>query len=333
MKEDVKSKAEALRARINGNSKEKTTPETEVMPKVMEMPKVVQRLLKERGWHPIGTGMSRSAESSKRPSVERSGKIADLRERELMSRAIYVPWGGSLQQYSSVDELLQKMVQTAAQKHAPVKTKWNGIEFGIEADMPIELALKVWKDKACKPLFEKDNPQVLADSLKDCSKNTRINDTAQSFQEAALAEILVSKHPEHTDELTMLQLLNAMYRVRDEKAAGKIEEALDASLAKYIAGEKTFPITLQNVVTLQKLSDSWSVMKLKDTQKLENRIEQTELEMLKNLKSKDLKGISDKLLADGNRIALKHKDKGDFGKIFQQELVERLSSGKVFDPH
>jgi len=323
---DIKAKIDGLRARIdNGNSKEKPTSEV--------MPKVVKRLLEERGMHLIGSGMLRSEESSKSTSLDRSDKIVELRERESMNRAVYVPWEVPLQEYPTVDELLQKMVHTAAQKHAPVRTEWNGIKFGIEADMPMGVALQVWKDKACKPLFEKDDPQELADSLKDCSKNTRINNTAQSFQEAALTEILVSKHPEHANELTTLQLLNAMYRARDEKTVGKIEEALDASLAKYIEGEKTFPITLQNVVTLQKLTDSWSVMKLKDTQKLENRIEQTELEMLKNLKPEDLRGISDKLLADGNQIALKYKDKGDFGKLFQQELFERLSSGKVFNPH
>ena len=143
---------------------------------------------------------------------------------------------------------------------------------------------------------------------------------------------MVTKYPEHAGELTTLQLLNSFYRAKEENV-GKLETALDASLDKYLTGEQTFPVTLQNAVTLQQLPESYSAIKLEDKQKLNDCMQKTELQMLSNLTPEDLTGISDRLLADGFKIAQKHKNKEDFSKIFQNELMQRLANEKILDPH
>ncbi|MBR2299262.1 MAG: hypothetical protein IJ870_01650 [Alphaproteobacteria bacterium] len=263
-------------------------------------------------------------------------KINESKERvkrkQLLDRALFVPCEVSKGQRLSVDELLKQMVKTSAERKLPVKSEFEGHEFSIDAGMPMGPALKAWKDQACMPWLEEMPPQDVADVLNDTSKATRIENNSRSFQEAAAVEILVTKYPEHADKLTTLQLLNSFYRAKEENV-GNLETALDASLNKYLAGEQTFPVTLQNVVTLQQLRESYSAMKLEDPQKLNDRMAQTELEMLQNLTPNDLTYVSDKLLADGFKIAQKHKEKGDFTQIFQNELMQnRLGKGNIFDP-
>lgn len=259
--------------------------------------------------------------------------LKKVRQKQLSDKALFIPREVSKGELLSVDELLKQMVKTSAERKLPVKSEFSGHEFVIDTGMPMKLALKAWKDQACTPwLEEKIPPQDIAQFLKDCSESTRIKDNSHSFQEAAAVEILVTKYPEHAGELTTLQILNSFYRAKEENV-GKLETALDASLDKYLAGEQTFPVTLQNVVTLQQLPESYSAIKLEDKQKLNDCMQKTELQMLSNLTPEDLTGVSDRLLADGFKIAQKHKDKEDFSKVFQNELMQRLANGKTFDPH
>ncbi|MBQ9272047.1 MAG: hypothetical protein IJ218_07270 [Alphaproteobacteria bacterium] len=60
----------------------------------------------------------------------------------------------------------------------------------------------------------------------------------------------------------------------------------------------------------------------------EKRVGEVELKMLRELKPEDLRFVSDNQLAEGRKIAARHKDAGDFEKMFTNELIQnRLAKG------
>ena len=55
--------------------------------------------------------------------------------------------------------------------------------------------------------------------------------------------------------------------------------------------------------------------------------------MLKNLQPDDLSYLSDSTIVASAKIAEKHKDSGNFKEMFSQEVMNRVSQGKIFNPN
>ncbi|MBR1825617.1 MAG: hypothetical protein IJ770_03425 [Alphaproteobacteria bacterium] len=278
-------------------------------------------------------------------------KSAQIRRQSLLRRAVSVSrQNGST--VLSVDELCKQMVKvsrqpffqsiyyeyTKAQRRTfgqPVKADYEGHTFVIDENSGLAKALSAWKEQACTPwLEERFSPEFLAKMMEQSAKYTKIRDSSDSYQEAAVAELLVTKYPEHADKLTMLQLLNA-YEKSGKQNADTIGNVLRNSAEKYVYNvEETFPQTLENVVTLNMNKDKLAsvLVSNEDRFSLALRIAYTELKMLKELKPEDLRHYPDSIIAEGLKIADKHIDAGDFGKMFTAEVKNRLARGNIFDP-
>lgn len=246
----------------------------------------------------------------------------------------------------STSELCKQVVEAA--KTSPVKAEDYGYVFVVRKGADLSEVLSAWKEQDCKPWLKEEKeftPEYLAKRLQE-AEFTEFGTFVDSYQEAAIVELLVTEHPEHADKISMLQLLNAYYKSEYRSyASEKILKEFNNSAKRFAKGEETFPPTLENVVTFNehraKINFLLGGVFSYDTHKggtlkadFERRIAETELKVLKSLKPEDLEYVSDKTLADGLRIAGKHKEagNGDFGKIFTTELKRRLSRVNVFDP-
>ena len=235
-----------------------------------------------------------------------------LHYRELMKKAVYVSSHEGARGLG-VDNLVKKMV-LEAKKGIPVKSEWQNREFVIDAELPLELALKEWREQACKPLLQQKiddgslTPEKLIKTLQATAEDTCVDKKdSDSHINAAWTEALVTNFPEYADKPTILQIMNAYYKASDKNAV-TLETILDTKIQKYISVEETFPHTLDNIVALQRLSESYSAQKLENPQELEDKIAESELKMLKELNPEDLKYTSDALLAAGRNIAEKHQE-------------------------
>lgn len=240
----------------------------------------------------------------------------------------------------SIDELCRQMVEAATT--SPVKAVDEEFMFVIEKGANLWEALSAWKEQALKPKIHKQikekpkkYPAVYVNRLETNNDRTKIDCTSDSFYDAAMTELLVTKYPEHADKITLLQLINAYDKAEiGSVGQAKINEQMDASTKKYMSGEEVFPLTLQNVVTF---NENNSILLLSSAvnisaHDLEKRTAETELKMLKSLQPEDLEFVSDRLISEGSKIAEKHKDAGDFDKLFAKEIKSRLAQGKIFDP-
>ena len=249
----------------------------------------------------------------------------------------------------SIDELCRQMVEAA--KTSPVKAVDEEFMFVIEKGANLWEALSAWKEQALKPKLHKQikekpkkYPAVYVNRLETNNDRTKIDYTSDSFYDAAMTELLVTKYPGHTDKITMLQLLNAHNKADlDSDISKKISKEFNKSAEKFAKGEETFPPTLQNIATLNEYRDSIDFLlagkfgydayqggTLKED--FDKRVAEAELKMLKELKPEDLEFVSDRLISAGSKIAAKHKDAGDFENLFVKEIKSRLAQGKIFDP-
>ena len=255
-----------------------------------------------------------------------------IKNQKLLDDAelIKVDYGVDSNRNNNLELLCKSMVNAA--KNGPVKAEYEGKMFVVDTGATIEQTFHAWKEQAWKPfLSEKFPPEMLANIL-NLSQETDLENTARSYKDAAAVEILVTEYPEYADKLSMLQLLNAFCK-STKKSADAIVEALIQNAKRFTNGEETFPINLENMVTLERNKDMliFALGVSVDGNKLDKRIRESELQMLKGLEPEDLTHTSDATISAGIKIAEKHKDTGDFQKIFTQEFVNRLLQGKTFN--
>ncbi len=271
-----------------------------------------------------------------------------IKRRQLLDKAAYV---GKVGPEKRVEDICAAMVKVANEPMLGSSTgkaskgSYMGYEFVVDKGAKMEDALFAWKEQALMPRLleqikqqpEKNYPERYAHRLSLTDDNTIIDSSADSYYDAAMAEILITKYPEHADKLTMLQLLNA-YEKSGKQNTNTIGNVLRNITKKYVYKvEEKFPQTLENVITLNmnknKLASASAFTSSEDRFALMLRIADTELKMLRDLKPEDLQFVSDNQLAEGIKIAARHKDAGDFEKMFTNELIKnRLAKGKIFDP-
>jgi hypothetical protein len=234
--------------------------------------------------------------------------------------------------FNYVDLLCKTMVDAA--KTGPVKAECDGYVFVVDKSAKMMETLQAWKEQAEKPFWEKFSPDRLAHILKLNADITDLGDTASSYSEAAFTETLVTKHPEYTDKISMLQLLNAFKKSTRENIDA-ISDALIQNAKRFVNGEETFPPTLENMVELDKNKGMLSLVLASDvnSHELKKRIQETELTMLKNLQPDYLSCLPDSTIVASIEIAKKHKDSGNFEEMFSQEIINRVSRGKIFNPN
>lgn len=257
----------------------------------------------------------------------------EIKRKNLLNDAtlITVDYGCDANRNNQVELLCKAMVNAA--KTGPVKAEYEDRMFAVDKGATMEQTLQAWKEQAWKPyISENFKPETLARVL-NLSENTDLGNTARSYKDAASVEVLITKYPEYADRIPMLQLLNA-FEKSNRKNINAIGKALIQSAKRFTSGEETFPINLENMVALNehksKLVFALSVGV--NSNKLDKRIQESELQMLRSLKPDDLTYVSDAVISAGAKIAEKHKDNGDFGKMFTQEVMNRLSQGKIFNP-
>ena len=258
----------------------------------------------------------------------------NIKRKDLLNRAslIEVNYGVDANRYNNIDLLCRTMVDAA--KTGPVKAEYEDKMFAIDKDATKEDALQAWKEHAGKPFMEQFSPDIIAKDLKLNADNTDLGDTVRSYWSAAGTEILVTKYPEYADKVSMLQLLNA-FNKSSRKNIDAIAHALIQNAKRFTKGEETFPPTLENMVALDKNKDmlDFALGVGVNSQEFERHLQETELKMLKNLKPENLSHLPDSIIYAGAKIAEKHKDSGDFKGIFSQEVMNRLSQGKIFNPN
>lgn len=253
-----------------------------------------------------------------------------IKRRDLMEKAVTVNRIRGVV-VVGIDELCKEMSEIS--RTLPVKSDFKGFEFVVDRNSSVSDVLQAWKEQAYKPYLEKKGDvESMAEIMVDTNKYTRIEETCRSYQDAAIVEVLLAKHPEKAKELSMLQLLNA-FEKSTKRNADAVGAALIENAVRYTKGEETFPPTLANMVTLDEHKDQlvFALGVGVNSNKLNDRIKESELEMLNNLTERDLRR-PDSIIAGGLRIADKHKDEGDFGKKFTTEIKRRLSEGNIFDP-
>ncbi len=258
----------------------------------------------------------------------------NMKRKDLLNRATLIEVNNGLDanRFNYIDLLCKTMVDAA--KTGPVKAEYEDKMFAIDKDATKEDALQAWKEHAGKPFMEQFSPDIIAKDLKLNADNTDLGDTVRSYWSAAGTEILVTKYPEYADKVSMLQLLNAFSK-SSRKNTDAIAHALIQNAKRFVNGEETFPPTLRNMVELDKNKDmlSFALSVGVNTVELNKRIQETELKMLKNLQPEDLSYLSDSMIFAGGKIAEKHKDSGDFKRMFSQEAMNRVSQGKIFNPN
>ena len=258
----------------------------------------------------------------------------NMKRKDLLNRATLIEVNNGLDanRFNYIDLLCKTMVDAA--KTGPVKAEYEDKMFAIDKDATKEDALQAWKEHAGKPFMEQFSPDIIAENLKLHADNTDLGDTVRSYWSAAETEILVTKYPEYNDKISMLQLLNA-FKKSTRKNIDAIGDVLIQNAKKFINGEETFPPTLENMVALDKNKDmlDFAVSVGVNGHELEKRIQETELTMLKNLQPDDLSYLSDSTIVAGAKIAEKHKDSGNFKEMFSQEVMNRVSQGKIFNPN
>lgn len=283
------------------------------------------------------THETRHAENAKiTHGNEASQKHKNLRRKDLLNRAEYISDEG----YLGIDNLCKKMVKAA--KVGPVKSADEGYMFVVDKGATLEETLFAWKEQVRKPWLEerlkngKITPETLVKIVQKKANSTNIDNTAVSFIEAATVELLVTKYPEHADKLTLLQLINAYNKAGiGSETQNKIDDLLEKNIREYMSGKETFPPSLENVVTFNNENDILLFSSTMDisTHDLEKRVAATELKMLQSLQPEDLELVSDKVLSEGNKIAKKHKESGDYGKLFLNEVKSRLAQGNTVNPY
>ena len=276
-------------------------------------------------------------------------KRQELRRKDLLNKAtlVEIDFGANTSWSSRVDTLCKKMEEEA--KSGPVKAEDGERMFVVEEKSNLYQILQAWKEQAYKPwLEERRQNGVPVDGMLDFldmhDRETRIENSVTAFMQAAMVEQIIEHNPERADKITMLQLLNA-YCMTEYKTdiAEKLLAELNKSAEKFAKGADAFPPTLENIVTLNKQREALNFLLsgkfAYDDRKggtlkadFEKRVGEVELKMLKELKPEDLAEVSDNVIFEGRKIADKHKDAGDFGKLFSDEVMKRLSQGKVFDP-
>ncbi len=252
--------------------------------------------------------------------------------RDKMKRATLIKVDyGSASRLEQIDLLCRTMADAA--QNGPVKAEYEGHMFVVEKGETLVEVMQKWKEQAGKPFMETVDPDVLATSLKLHEKDTDLDDTARSFFDSAATEVLVQKYPEYIDKLSMLHLLNAFIK-SSEKNSDVMCDAFRQSVRRFSKGEKTFPLTLKNMIAIDqnKLLFTVTFGHGVNRGEFEKRISEAELKMLKSLKPFDLVYLSGSVMAAGIRIAEKHKDSGNFKKMFTQEVQARLSQGKMLNP-
>ena len=250
----------------------------------------------------------------------------EMRRKQLLEQAtlVEVETGLDTNRDNNVNLLCNAM--EGAAKTGPVKAEYEGRMFVVDKGAKREDILQAWKEQAWKPYLSKEfDEQTFAGVLKSSAKNTDFGDTVRSYMNAAMTEVLVTKYPEHTDDLSTLQLLNA-FRKSSRRNVDTILKALTKSAKDYIDGKETFPPTLKNMAGLD---ENKGLLKFAlgvgvNFGKLEERIQESELKMLKNLKPEDLEAASDLEISAGIRIAERHSDAGEYGKMFAQETMKRF---------
>ena len=276
-------------------------------------------------------------------------KRQELRRKDLLNKAtlVEIDFGANTTWSSRVDMLCKKMEEEA--KSGPVKAEDGERMFVVEEKSNLYQILQAWKEQAYKPwLEERRQNGVPVDGMLDFldmhDRETRIENSVTAFMQAAMVEQIIEHNPERADKITMLQLLNA-YCMTEYKTdiSEKLLAELNKSAEKFAKGAEAFPPTLENIVTLNKQREALNFLLSGkfgyDAYKggtlkadFEKRVGEVELKMLKELTPEDLAEVSDNVIFEGRKIADKHKDAGDFGKLFSDEVMKRLSQGKVFDP-
>lgn len=277
-----------------------------------------------------------------------------IKRRQLLDRAVYV---GKVGPEKRVEDICAAMVKVANEPMLGSSTgkaskgSYMGYEFVVDKGAKMEDALFAWKEQALMPRLLKQieekpeyYPEEYAHRLESYDDKTKIDSSADSYYDAAMAEILVTKYPEYADKLTMLQLLNA-YEKREKQNTGALRDALYSSTEKYIEkGEEALPYTLENVVTINKNRDKLAsalatsddststISKGRMIYKLMFCVADAELKVLKKLKPEDLQGKSAYLLGAGMAIAEKHNDK-EVLKMMHSELMRQNKEfkKKTFD--
>lgn len=270
--------------------------------------------------------------------------IARLKRQDLLNKAVFVETEENGLHFGST-ALIDKMVKIS-EKGQPAKTEDRGYEFVIEANTSKQGALVEWKEQVCIPWLEESS----ADEIEFLAKHMQRSNAAVNYyalaqerdvlvvQEAAMAEFLVAKNPEYADKLSIFQLASACDHLvmhgREEYSEHdlKVRDALVKSTEKLINGEKTIEPTLKNVLALGKIDDTIvSAGGYKLMPKFDKFVSKMELEMLQNLKAKDLQELSDEKLSMLREVADKHEDKGNYHKMLTNEVTSRLKQGKSFD--
>lgn len=258
----------------------------------------------------------------------------NMKQKDLLNQAtlVEVDEGKDGNRFNHVNLLCKTMVDAA--KTGPVKAEYGGNMFVVDKGATIAKTLQAWKEQVEKPFIETLKPDALANTLRFQAGSPYIDDKAQSYSQAAMVEILVTKYPEYTDKISMLQLLNA-FEKSTRKNIDAIGKTLIQNTKRFINGEETFPPTLENMAALEQNKDmlSFALSIGVNSYELKKRIQETELKMLKNLQPEDVSDLPDSKISAGLRIAQKHKDKGDFEKIFVKEIKNRLSQGKMYNPN
>lgn len=224
-----------------------------------------------------------------------------------LAQLITVDMKGDDNRFNYVSLLCNTMSEAA--KTGPVKAEFEGMMFVVDKGATMAQTLQAWKEQAGKPFVEKFSPDILAKSQKFSADETDLGDTSRSYWQAAEAEVLLTKHPEYADKLSMLQILNAFNKSK-RKNVDVIGKALIQSAKRFTEGEETFPITLENMVALNENKDQliFALGVGVNSSKLEKRIHDSELKMLKNLQQEDLNVVSDFMISSGLKIAEKHNE-------------------------
>lgn len=206
-----------------------------------------------------------------------------MQRKDLLKQATLVEVDNGLDvNVSNHITLLCKTMVDAA-KTGPVKAEYVGKMFVVDKGASREQVLQAWKEQAWKPyLMENFNSETLINGFIS-SKEPDLSSSANSYRDAAVTEILVTKYPEHADKLSMLQLLNAVKKSTRENV-DIIAKALLQNVNRFIKGEETFQPTLKNMKTLEENKDYLTLILGVAVKKaeLEKRIQESEQKILDN---------------------------------------------------
>lgn len=154
----------------------------------------------------------------------------------------------------------------------------------------------------------------------------------RSYREAAEANLVLTailQYPQDAEKISTLQLMGAhnYFTGLNNNATDAIEPVLNKSIEKYMAGEETFPPTLQNYEHIRLLHGYMFHSGQCDEMQADKLLQYTEEKILKDPDM--LAFASNQDLHTAYLLARKHEKDDVLGKITQKIAKEKAISGNT----